>query len=57
MNALIVATHNANKLREIGQILPGWDISGEDAGVVKEDMRRPVKAHDCAVYLAKVVNI
>ncbi len=33
MNALIVATHNANKLREIGQILPGWTISGEDAGV------------------------
>ena len=33
MNALIVATHNKNKLREIGQILPGWEISGEDAGV------------------------
>ena len=33
MNNLIVATHNANKLREIGQILPGWTISGEDAGV------------------------
>ena len=33
MNALIVATHNDNKLREIGQILPGWEISGEDAGV------------------------
>ena len=30
---LIVATHNKNKLREIGQILPGWEISGEDAGV------------------------
>lgn len=32
MNTLIVATHNAHKLREIGQILPGWDIRGEDSG-------------------------
>ena len=30
---LVVATHNANKLREIGEILPGWEIAGEDAGV------------------------
>ena len=30
---LIVATHNAHKLREIGEILPGWEIAGEDAGV------------------------
>ena len=32
MKTLIVATHNAHKLREIGQILPGWDIRGEDSG-------------------------
>jgi XTP/dITP diphosphohydrolase len=32
MTTLIVATHNANKLREIGQILPGWDILAEDSG-------------------------
>ena len=32
MNTLIVATHNAHKLREIGQILPGWNIRGEDSG-------------------------
>ena len=32
MNTLIVATHNANKLREIGQILPGWEIVSEDSG-------------------------
>ncbi len=32
MKTLIVATHNANKLREISQILPGWDIRGEDSG-------------------------
>ena len=32
MKKLIVASHNAHKLREIGQILPGWEISGEDSG-------------------------
>ena len=31
-------------------------FTGEDAGIVKEDMRWHVKAHDCAVYLAKVVG-
>ncbi len=31
-------------------------FTGEDAGVVKEDMRVSVKAHGCAVYLAKVVD-
>ena len=30
--ALVVATHNRNKLREIGEILPGWEIKGEDSG-------------------------
>lgn len=32
MNTLIVATHNAHKLREIGQLLPDWEIRGEDSG-------------------------
>ena len=31
--SLIVATHNAGKIREIREILPGWTIDGEDAGV------------------------
>ena len=30
--ALVVATHNKNKLREIREILPGWEITGEDSG-------------------------
>ena len=30
--ALVVATHNKNKLREIREILPGWEIAGEDSG-------------------------
>jgi len=32
-------------------------FTGEDAGVEKEYMRIPVKAHDCAVFIAKVVNL
>lgn len=28
---LIVSTHNRNKVREISQILPGWEISAEDS--------------------------
>jgi len=28
---LIVATHNKNKVREISQILPGWEILAEDS--------------------------
>ena len=32
-STLLVATHNPHKLREIGEILLGWKISGEDAGV------------------------
>ena len=32
MNVIIVATHNAHKLQEIGQLLPDWDIHGEDSG-------------------------
>ena len=30
---LYVATHNAHKLREIGEILPGFTIHSEDPGV------------------------
>ena len=29
---LIVATHNAHKLREIGEALVGWEVTGEDSG-------------------------
>lgn len=29
---LVVATHNKNKIREIGEILPGWEIVAEDSG-------------------------
>ena len=32
-------------------------FTGEDEGVAKEYMRVPVDAHDCAVYIAKVVNV
>ena len=28
---LIVATHNRNKVREISQMLPGWEIAAEDS--------------------------
>ena len=28
---LIVATHNQNKVREISQMLPGWEIAAEDS--------------------------
>ena len=31
-------------------------FTGEDAGVKKEYMRIPLKAHDCAVFIAKVVD-
>ncbi|MGN0852696.1 MAG: RdgB/HAM1 family non-canonical purine NTP pyrophosphatase [Kiritimatiellia bacterium] len=31
MKKLVVATHNANKIREIGQILPDWEVVGEDS--------------------------
>ena len=32
MQTLIVATHNAHKLREIGELLPDWKVCGEDSG-------------------------
>ena len=32
MKKLVVATHNRNKIREIGEILPGWEIAAEDSG-------------------------
>ena len=28
---LIIATHNQNKVREISQMLPGWEIAAEDS--------------------------
>lgn len=34
---LFVATHNAHKLREIGEILPAWEIAGDDPGEVDEN--------------------
>ena len=30
---IIVATHNQHKVREIGEILPGWEIVAEDSAV------------------------
>ena len=30
---IVLATHNRNKVREIGEILPGWEIAAEDAAV------------------------
>jgi len=33
MKKLVVATHNAHKVREIAQILPEWEIAAEDADV------------------------
>lgn len=32
MKTLVVATHNAHKIREIGEILPGWTIVADDSG-------------------------
>ena len=29
---IVLATHNANKVREISQMLPGWEVSAEDSG-------------------------
>lgn len=34
---LFVATHNAHKLREIGEILPGMEIEGDDPEGVEEN--------------------
>lgn len=34
---LFVATHNAHKLREIGQILPNFELVADDPGAVAED--------------------
>ncbi len=31
METLVLATHNPNKIREIGQLMPGWEIVGEDS--------------------------
>ena len=32
MPTIIVASHNKHKLQEIGQLLPGWNVQGEDSG-------------------------
>jgi len=37
MKKIFVATHNAHKLREIGEILAGWEIVADDPEGVEED--------------------
>jgi XTP/dITP diphosphohydrolase len=37
MNKLYVATHNAHKIREISEILAGWEILSDDPGDVEEN--------------------
>ena len=37
MNTLFVATHNAHKVKEIGEILSGWNIVADDPEGVVED--------------------
>ena len=32
MKTIIIASHNVHKLREIGQLLPEWEVRGEDSG-------------------------
>ena len=32
MKTIIIASHNVHKLREIGQLLPEWEVHGEDSG-------------------------
>ncbi len=29
---IVLATHNRNKVREISQMLPGWEVAAEDSG-------------------------
>ena len=31
MKKIVIATHNKNKLREFGEMLPGWEVVGEDS--------------------------
>lgn len=33
MKKLVLSTHNINKVREIGEMLPSWEIVAEDSGV------------------------
>ena len=35
---LVVATHNRNKVREISQILPGWEIDARDSGAEETEV-------------------
>ena len=37
MKKIFVATHNAHKLREIGEILAGWEIAADDPEGVEEN--------------------
>ena len=52
MKTIIIASHNVHKLREIGQLLPGWKIRGEDSGAEEtaEDFagNARIKAHAIA---------
>ena len=35
---IVLATHNKNKVREIGEMLPGWEIAAEDSGAEETEM-------------------
>jgi len=35
---LVLATHNANKLREIREMLPGWEIAAEDSAAEETEL-------------------
>ena len=37
MNTIFVATHNAHKIKEIGEILSGWNVVADDPAGVVED--------------------
>ena len=53
METLIAATHNANKLREFRQILPGWTIEGDSPDVEETEEtfagNALLKARACAL--------
>ena len=37
MNTIFVATHNAHKIQEIGEMLSGWNVVADDPSGVVED--------------------
>ena len=37
MKTIFVATHNAHKMKEIGEMLPGWNVVADDPADVEED--------------------